>query len=135
MALVFYHRGHLAKPEMDAFRLGIQKASEAIENSIGDPTAHKLKVPVVLSTEHRAQTAHKSPQKQARKLDASSASPKKQAAQSGTPHSAKPARPSGSADASAKSLLGELYADKEYLQKLFEDKGTVSLCSVSLPLF
>lgn len=35
MALVFYHRGHLAKPEMDEFRLGIQKASEAIENSIG----------------------------------------------------------------------------------------------------
>lgn len=35
MALVSYHRGHLARPEMEEFRLGIQKAREAIDNSIG----------------------------------------------------------------------------------------------------
>ena len=35
MALVFYHRGHKLRPELEAFRLGIQKAREAIDNSVG----------------------------------------------------------------------------------------------------
>ena len=35
MALLHYHRGHFAKPEVDEFRLGIQKAKEAINNAIG----------------------------------------------------------------------------------------------------
>lgn len=34
-ALVFYHRGHKLRPQMQEFRLGIQKAQEAIENSVG----------------------------------------------------------------------------------------------------
>ena len=35
MALVYYHRGNQSRPELDEFRLGIQKAREAIDNSIG----------------------------------------------------------------------------------------------------
>lgn len=35
MALVFFHRGNRLRPELDDFRLGIQKAREAIGNSIG----------------------------------------------------------------------------------------------------
>jgi hypothetical protein len=35
MALVYYHRGYALRPELDEFRLGIQKAREAIDNSIG----------------------------------------------------------------------------------------------------
>ena len=35
LALVFYHRGHKLRPELQEFRLGIQKAQEAIENSVG----------------------------------------------------------------------------------------------------
>lgn len=34
-ALVFYHRGHKLRPELQEFRLGIQKAEEAINNSVG----------------------------------------------------------------------------------------------------
>ena len=34
-ALMYYHRGHKNRPELDEFRLGIQKAQEAIDNSIG----------------------------------------------------------------------------------------------------
>lgn len=34
-ALMYYHRGHHLRPELDEFRLGIQKAQEAIDNSIG----------------------------------------------------------------------------------------------------
>ena len=31
--LIFFHRGHALRPELDQFRLGIQKCQEAIENS------------------------------------------------------------------------------------------------------
>ena len=34
-ALVFYHRGHRIRPELREFLLGIQKAQEAVNNSIG----------------------------------------------------------------------------------------------------
>ncbi len=34
-ALLMYHRGHKKQPEISDFRLGIQKATEAINNSIG----------------------------------------------------------------------------------------------------
>ena len=33
--LIFFHRGHRLRPELDQFRLGIQKCQEAIENSVG----------------------------------------------------------------------------------------------------
>lgn len=43
MALVYYHRGHKLRPELQEFRLGIQKAQEAIDNSVGCkyPAFHK----------------------------------------------------------------------------------------------
>lgn len=34
-ALMYYHRGHRLRPELQEFRLGIQKSQEAINNSIG----------------------------------------------------------------------------------------------------
>ncbi|XP_028179598.1 outer dynein arm-docking complex subunit 4-like isoform X1 [Ostrinia nubilalis] len=36
MSLVHYHRGLRARPDLSEFRLGVQKAQEAIENTIGD---------------------------------------------------------------------------------------------------
>ena len=41
-ALVFYHRGNKLRPEQQEFRLGIQKAQEAIDNSIGRKKYIKL---------------------------------------------------------------------------------------------
>ncbi|XP_053121967.1 outer dynein arm-docking complex subunit 4 isoform X3 [Hemicordylus capensis] len=35
-ALVFYHRGYKLRPEVQKFKLGIQKCQEAIENSVGN---------------------------------------------------------------------------------------------------
>ncbi|XP_047987195.1 outer dynein arm-docking complex subunit 4 [Leguminivora glycinivorella] len=35
MSLVHYHRGLRARPDLNEFRLGVQKAQEAIENTIG----------------------------------------------------------------------------------------------------
>ena len=34
-AMVFYHRGNKLRPELEDFKLGIQKAQEAIENCVG----------------------------------------------------------------------------------------------------
>jgi tetratricopeptide (TPR) repeat protein len=44
-ALVFYHRGHGMRPEIEDFRIGISKSREAIENSIGNPKDCKIHVP------------------------------------------------------------------------------------------
>jgi hypothetical protein len=34
-SLMYYHRGLRLRPELEGFRLGVQKAQEAIENTIG----------------------------------------------------------------------------------------------------
>uniref|UniRef100_A0A3Q3XKD6 Outer dynein arm-docking complex subunit 4 n=1 Tax=Mola mola TaxID=94237 RepID=A0A3Q3XKD6_MOLML len=41
-AQVFYHRGQKQRPQIQEFRLGIQKAQEAIENSVGKETKKKI---------------------------------------------------------------------------------------------
>lgn len=38
-ALVYYHRGNKLCPELQDFRLGIQKAQEAIDNSVGSKSS------------------------------------------------------------------------------------------------
>ena len=35
LALVYFHRGEKLKPKYDMFRLGIQKAQEAIDSAVG----------------------------------------------------------------------------------------------------
>lgn len=35
LSLVFYYRGMKVRPEFDQFRLGVQKAKEAIQNILG----------------------------------------------------------------------------------------------------
>ena len=40
LALVFYHRGHKLRPELQEFTLGINKAQEAIDNSVGSKDIH-----------------------------------------------------------------------------------------------
>jgi len=35
LALVYYHRGQKLKPDCEIFRLGIQKAQEAIDSAVG----------------------------------------------------------------------------------------------------
>lgn len=39
-ALVFYHRGNRLRPELQKFRLGIEKSQEAIINCIGSKMFH-----------------------------------------------------------------------------------------------
>jgi hypothetical protein len=41
LALLFFHRGNKLRADLSEFRIGVQKAREAIENSIGEPDALK----------------------------------------------------------------------------------------------
>ncbi|XP_041813827.1 outer dynein arm-docking complex subunit 4 [Chelmon rostratus] len=108
-ALVFYHRGQKLRPQIQEFRLGIQKAQEAIENSVGNPSSVKLKIKGDLSflqkEEERAQ-----PITAIQHLKAE----KKQQAQK-TPKNEK----------ITKKLLGEFYSDKKYLENLLKDEDLV----------
>lgn len=48
LALLYYHRGNRLRGELSEFRIGIQKAREAIDNSIGDSKTMKISVPETL---------------------------------------------------------------------------------------
>lgn len=49
LALVFYHRGNKLRPELQEFRLGIQKAKEAIDNAVGSKTDFFFKFKLAIS--------------------------------------------------------------------------------------
>ncbi|XP_066543747.1 outer dynein arm-docking complex subunit 4-like [Amia ocellicauda] len=100
-ALVFFHRGHKLRPELQELRLGIQKAQEAIENSVGSPSSVKLENIGDLSFFHGKDEGKKEQELQSKKE---------------SPKSKKTER----------ELLGELFTDKEYLEKLLEDKDLIS---------
>uniref|UniRef100_A0A3P8YQS2 Outer dynein arm-docking complex subunit 4 n=1 Tax=Esox lucius TaxID=8010 RepID=A0A3P8YQS2_ESOLU len=97
-ALVFYHRGHKLRPELQEFRLGIQKAQEAIHNSVGSPSSVKLENKGDLSFFHQTDDGRESMVKREMKQQNQKM---------------------------AKLLLGELYSDKEYLEKLLKDEDLV----------
>ncbi|XP_021941450.1 tetratricopeptide repeat protein 25 isoform X2 [Zootermopsis nevadensis] len=90
-SLMYYHRGLHLRPELEGFRLGVQKAQEAIENTIGKqlPQAHESILPTGGSPKNISSAS---------KSRGSSAATKQQSRQ----------------------LLGELCVDKEYLEKLLD---------------
>ncbi|XP_026233420.1 tetratricopeptide repeat protein 25 [Anabas testudineus] len=108
-ALVFYHRGKKLRPQVQEFRLGIQKAQEAIENSVGSPTSVKLEIkgdlsflqkdeeraPPITAIQHLTKERKQKPPK--------------------IPKSEK----------TTKQLLGEFYSDKKYLENLLKDEDLV----------
>lgn len=115
LALVFYHRGKKLRPELDEFRLGIQKAQEAIDNSIGDAADVKLENKGDLSFFSK-QDELKKP-KGYKKPKAQIARTQKQPVKRGKQPDSSEADPK-----TIKQLLGELYTDKEFLEKLLEDE-------------
>jgi len=114
-ALMYYHRGHRLRSELDEFRLGIQKAQEAINNSIGTAANIELEIKGDLSffTE-KEETVKPKPRNpmNAKKLQAKSVRKKED---KGPTTSKK----------TVKQLLGELYFDKEYLEKLMKDDNFI----------
>ncbi|TFK10615.1 T-cell surface antigen CD2-like [Platysternon megacephalum] len=108
-ALVYYHRGHKLRPELQKFRLGIQKSQEAIDNSVGSPSSVKLENKgdlCFLSRQAESKKVKQKLQVKAPKKD------QKQQSKVGPIRNEKTER----------QLLGELYADKAYLEKLLKDE-------------
>ncbi|KAJ8019702.1 Tetratricopeptide repeat protein 25 [Holothuria leucospilota] len=116
MSLVFYHRGNKLRPELQEFRLGIQKAQEAIDNSIGDLANVQLDNKGDLSDFYKQDEgkAKKQP-----RMGYSKPSTKPQ-----EDHKKRKARKelTEKQKETTKQLLGELYADKMYLDKLLKDQ-------------
>lgn len=110
LALVFYHRGHKLRPELQEFRLGIQKAQEAIDNSVGAPEKVKL------TTEGDLSFFAKQDEKKIKKPAYNTyGRPGMQ-----TQKKLEVSRPAGN-EKTIKQLLGELYGDRQYLEKLLKE--------------
>ncbi|XP_041029763.1 outer dynein arm-docking complex subunit 4 isoform X8 [Carcharodon carcharias] len=112
LALMFYHRGHKLRPDDHNFRLGIQKAREAIDNSVGSPSSVKLETKGDLSFFYRRE--EKVVPKTKSQLRRQKLNLKRQ--------SMKPEQDEPKTNKTVRVLLGELYGDKEYLEKLLLDK-------------
>ncbi|XP_052050818.1 outer dynein arm-docking complex subunit 4 [Apodemus sylvaticus] len=116
-ALVFYHRGYKLRPDRE-FKVGIQKAQEAINNSVGSPSSIKLENKGDLSFLSKQAESKKAQQKHL---------PVKHLSYN-TKHEIK-RKGSLKSEKTVRQLLGELYVDKEYLEKLLLDedliKGTI----------
>ncbi|NXC05413.1 TTC25 protein, partial [Orthonyx spaldingii] len=102
-ALVFYHRGRRLRPDLHKFQLGINKAEEAIINCLGNPSSVKLDSKEC--SVGRQAESKKDNQNQQNK-------PTKDQKQKKKKQSPKTER----------QLLGELYDDKAYLEKLLKDE-------------
>uniref|UniRef100_A0A2K5DMJ4 Outer dynein arm-docking complex subunit 4 n=1 Tax=Aotus nancymaae TaxID=37293 RepID=A0A2K5DMJ4_AOTNA len=112
-ALVFYHRGYKLRPDRE-FKVGIQKAQEAINNSVGSPSSIKLENKgdlSFLSKQAENMKAQQKPQPMKHLLHPT----KGESKQKGSLKSEKTVR----------QLLGELYVDKEYLEKLLLDEDLI----------
>eukprot|EP00842_Homolaphlyctis_polyrhiza_P005083 jgi/Hompol1/5576/HPOL_000428-RA len=124
MALVYYHRGNKLRPELDEFRLGIQKAREAIDNSIGNPKDYKFQPPpgarlvITVPTGSAGHHGHTTHDKGAIATGVW-VSPK---ATAGPGFNSASTKDSTKSEKTVKQLLGELYADKEYLEQFMNDK-------------
>ncbi|XP_062072663.1 outer dynein arm-docking complex subunit 4 isoform X1 [Lepus europaeus] len=116
-ALVFYHRGYKLRPDRE-FKVGIQKAQEAINNSVGSPSSIKLENKGDLSFLSK-QAENLKTQQKPHPVKHLLHTTKRESKRKGSFKSEKIIR----------QLLGELYVDKEYLEKLLLDedliKGTI----------
>ncbi|VDI22717.1 Hypothetical predicted protein [Mytilus galloprovincialis] len=117
-ALVFFHRGHKLRPELQELRMGIQKSEEAINNSIGVPESVKLQASGDLSYffKHEEAVFLQSKAKQSKGTYQKPGAKKETKKERERPKS-------GGDSKTIKQLLGELYGDKEYLEKLMKDKS------------
>ncbi|KAJ3231703.1 Tetratricopeptide repeat protein 25 [Chytriomyces hyalinus] len=124
LALMFYHRGNRLRPELDTFRIGIQKSREAIENSIGKydkPKDFKIEISGKLRKNLGAlfQTTATSA------VVAAPATTTTVQAGAPIPSILESTIQKPMSSKVESKLLGELYEDKVYLQNLIVDKDFV----------
>ncbi|XP_072104913.1 outer dynein arm-docking complex subunit 4 isoform X4 [Mobula birostris] len=112
LALMYYHRGHKLRPDDRLFRLGIQKAQEAIANSVGSPSLVRLDTKGDLSFFYR---------KEEKVVPKTKSQLRRQKLNLKQPQ-ANLDQVEPKTNRTVRVLLGELYRDKEYLEKLLLDK-------------
>ncbi|CAF1123841.1 unnamed protein product [Adineta ricciae] len=133
LALMFYHRGKKLRSDLREFQLGINKAQEAIDNSVGDPNRVKLEASgdlsifykndeVNFSIRHDHIFAHlhdisqdETKKKKKQPIGYVRASQKKDTTVQRKPHPP-PANPR-----TTKQLLGDLYEDRVFLDKIINN--------------
>lgn len=103
LSLMFFHRGLRARPELEGFRLGVQKAQEAIENTIGSSKP-------LVDLESLASTPSSTPTDVDKDSQKRSTPVVKQGKKSKDPDKKL-----------SRQLLGQLYVDKEYLENLLKN--------------
>jgi len=151
-ALMFYHRGNRLRPELEEFRIGIQKSREAIENSIGDPAVRisiqpelkKTVLQLFSNTQHQHQQVGITESLNITHAIASNKVTTKSSVRDmpQTPNVIAAVNPSNPASVNAflshrgitppptstltpameTKLLGDLYEDKAYLSQLLSDR-------------
>lgn len=105
LSLMFFHRGLRLRPELNSFRLGVQKTQEAIEKTIGGFEAQKPATSAKLkSTKSKRSPSMPNIEEKPR--------PKT---------GAKALNKSSLEKREARKLLGELCVDKEYLESLLKN--------------
>ncbi|XP_064256136.1 outer dynein arm-docking complex subunit 4 isoform X1 [Passer domesticus] len=107
-ALVFYHRGRRLRPDLHKFQLGINKAEEAIINCIGNPSSVKLESKEELCFVSRQAELQSKNNKQKQQNKTKDQKDQKQTKKQ--------------SPKTEQELLGQLYADKAYLEKLLKDE-------------
>ncbi|KAJ3294287.1 TPR-like protein [Rhizoclosmatium globosum] len=127
LALMFYHRGNRLRPELDEFRIGIQKSREAIENSIGKndkPKDFKIEISTKLRKNLGTlfQTTSVSHGGSGVTTTPGARPPSTPATQAAIIDTASGKAPHSKVES---KLLGELYEDKLYLQNLILDRDFV----------
>ncbi|XP_067633437.1 outer dynein arm-docking complex subunit 4 isoform X2 [Eurosta solidaginis] len=108
-SLMFFHQGVRARPELSTFRLGVQKAQEAIENTIGRSSTRSIST--TSNKSNLAATKYKINNKKCQKSIKQAVRPKLSNAEMERRN--------------ARKLLGELCIDKEYLENLLKHPDLV----------
>lgn len=136
LSLMYFHRGLRLRPELNSFRLGVQKTQEAIEKTIGG--FENRKQPTTTRKSSTLNSAKKSPDSTASAAAATAAaiSPIVTDSARSRPKTATTMRVSIE-KREARKLLGELCVDKEYLENLLThpdlkraDTGTEQVSSL-----
>lgn len=127
LSLMYFHRGLRLRPELNSFRLGVQKTQEAIEKTIGG--FENRKKPTTARKSCTMNSAKKSP----------ASTEANDSVRSRPKTSTKPATTVKVSieKREARKLLGELCVDKEYLENLLThpdlkraDTGTEQVSSL-----
>lgn len=119
LSLMFFHRGLRIRPELNSFRLGVQKTQEAIEKTIGGFEAQKSSTKLKSTKSKRSISIPNIEEKPRPKTGG------------------KALNKSTLEKREARKLLGELCVDKEYLESLLKnpdlrraDTGTEQVSSL-----